>query len=232
MVGPNTSKVPSELVSAGEYPVVSAEQVLDYPSGKNQEEVNNDTREALYSLNESKTALSDRIKAEVDRATAAESNIRGNSLSNLGNLESSLQSLRGMFTQLNNTVNAIDEWKTAQMSKESYVMRLVSQPSNSSAHYIKLTDGTSEEVYAIRRYHVTGEDSEELSNPVRVSYLGVTKAQSVLTEGSMTIEVEGNIDDTTMGGTSLSGLLLELLDAENENSVLSVLNIPIVRVNS
>lgn len=75
MTEQNKTKVPAELIPAGDYPVVSTNAVMDKQKGKTQEEVNEQVDADVEALQQADTNLQEQIAAEVSRANAKENSL-------------------------------------------------------------------------------------------------------------------------------------------------------------
>lgn len=78
----NKTKVPAELIPAGDYPVVSTDAVMDKQKGKTQEEVNTGAGEKIAALEESvgsggsvDTRIENAVNTEKVRAEAKETQL-------------------------------------------------------------------------------------------------------------------------------------------------------------
>lgn len=90
MTEQNKTKVPAELIPAGNYPVVSTDAVMDKQKGKTQEEVNEQVGADVEALQQEDTNLLGQITAEASRATNAENAIKGGSDKSIQNLDNRL----------------------------------------------------------------------------------------------------------------------------------------------
>lgn len=75
MTEQNKTKVPAELIPAGDYPVVSTDAVMDKQKGKTQEEVNEQVDADVEALQQADTNLQEQITAEASRASAKENSL-------------------------------------------------------------------------------------------------------------------------------------------------------------